>query len=71
MGKFWDAHDLADFWDQTKGAEFAVEIESEKTYYTLDKTLSEQIQSIARKRGVSAATLLNLWVQEKLREQKT
>lgn len=70
IGEFWDAHDLTDFWDKTKEASFAVDIESEVTYYAVDKTLSEKIQSIAQKRGVTADTLINLWVQEKLQEQK-
>lgn len=71
IGDFWDVHDLSDYWDQTRPAEFEVDIESETTYYALDKNLSGQIQSIARRRGVSADTLVNLWVQEKLQEQKT
>ena len=69
IGDFWDAHDLSDFWDQTEKVEFEVDIKSEITYYSLDKKLSEQIQSIAQRRGVSADTLINLWVQEKLQEQ--
>lgn len=70
IGEFWDTHDLADFWDRTKSVKFKVDIESEVTYYALDNKLSEKIRSIAKKRGVSADTLLNLWVQEKLREQR-
>ncbi|MCK4426985.1 MAG: hypothetical protein KAW16_00725 [candidate division Zixibacteria bacterium] len=70
IGEFWDTHDLADFWDRTKSAKFEVDIQSEVTYYALDSNLSEKIRSIAKKRGVSADTLLNLWVQEKLREQR-
>ena len=69
IGDFWDAHDLSNFWDQTKKVEFEVDIQSEITYYSLDKKLSEQIQFIAQRRGVSADTLINLWVQEKLQEQ--
>ncbi len=71
IGDFWDTHDLADLWGRTKEAEFEVAIESEITYYALDKILSEQIQAIAQKRGVSPDTLINLWLQEKLQEQKT
>jgi hypothetical protein len=71
IGDFWDTHDLSDYWDQTKPVEFEVDIESETTYYAMEKNLSKQIQSIARKRGVSADTLINLWVQEKVQEQKT
>lgn len=68
IGEFWDAHDLADYWNETEEAEFAVDIESEVTYYAVGKKLSEQVRSIARKEGISADTLLNLWVQEKLRQ---
>src|SRR3989338_2227568 len=71
IGEFWDTHDLSDFWDKTKEASFEVDIESEITYYAVDKMLSEKIQAIAQKRGVTADTLINLWVQEKLQEQKT
>ncbi len=71
IGDFWDTHDLSDYWDQTKPVEFEVDIESETTYYAMEKNLSKQIQSIARRRGVSADTLINLWVQEKVQEQKT
>lgn len=70
IGEFWDTHDLSDFWDKTKSASFEVDIESEVTYYAVDKILSEKIQAIAQKRGVTADTLINLWVHEKLQEQK-
>jgi len=66
IGEFWDTHDLAEYWDQTELAEFEVDIQSEVTYYALDRQLSERIQAVAKKRGVSANTLLNLLVQEKL-----
>ncbi len=71
VGEFWDAHDLSDFWDKTEEALFAVDIKSEVTYYAVDRELSERIQSVAQKRGVSADTVINLWIQEKLQEQKT
>jgi hypothetical protein len=69
IGDFWDTHDLSDFWDRTKRVDFDVNIESEITYYSLEKRLAKEVQSIAQKRGVSADTLINLWVQEKIQEQ--
>ena len=71
IGEFWDAHNLADYWDQTEPTEFEVDIKSEVTYYAIDNELSTKIQAIAKRCGISADTLLNLWVQEKLQEQKT
>lgn len=70
IGEFWDTHDLADYRDKTESVEFEIDIQSEVTYYAVDKELSAKIQAIAKRRGVSADTLLNLWLQEKLEEQK-
>lgn len=70
IGEFWDSHDLSKFWDKTKHARFDVAMESEVTYYAMDKKLSQEVQELAHRRGVSADTLVNLWIQEKLREQK-
>lgn len=69
IGEFWVSHDLADYWNKTEPVEFEVDIQSEATYYAIENELSSKIQSLAKKRGVSASTLLNLWVQEKLSEQ--
>ncbi len=70
IGEFWDTHDLSKHWDKTKPVTFNVAMESEVTYYAMDYKLSAEVQKIAHRRGVSADTLVNLWVQEKLREQK-
>jgi hypothetical protein len=69
IGDFWDTHDLSEFWDQTKKVKLEVDIRSEITYYSLDKKLADQVQSLAERRGVTTDTLINLWVQEKLQEQ--
>jgi hypothetical protein len=66
IGEFWDTHDLSDYWDQTKPAEFEVDIQSEVIYYPVEMRLSAQITNLAKQRGVSPETLLNLWLQEKL-----
>ncbi len=68
IGEFWDTHDLADYGEQTQPVEFEVDIQSEVTYYPLDITLAAEVYSVAKRRGVSPETLLNLWVQEKLQE---
>lgn len=67
MGEFWDTHSLADYWDQTEPAEFNVNIER-PNHYAVDRTLNEQVQALARQRGVSAETLLNLLIAERLYE---
>jgi len=69
IADFWDTHDLSDVWGKTRATDFQVDIQSEVTYYSLDKTLSKKVQSVARNRGISTDTLINLWIQEKLQEQ--
>jgi len=68
IGEFWDTHDLADFWDKTRPVEFEVKIDSEVTYYAIDRKLSDGLQKLSAQRGISSETLLNLWVQEKLKK---
>lgn len=69
IGEFWDTHDLGDYWDQTTPVEFEVDIQSEAVYYAIESKLSAKISRIAKKRGVPAETLLNLWLKEKLGEE--
>jgi len=68
MGEYWDHHDAGEVWDQTKPAEFDVDIRRERTYYSIGRALSEKLVQIARGQGISAETLLNLWIQEKILE---
>ena len=70
IGEFWDKQDLSEVWEKTRAAAFEVNIESEISYYAIDRMLSEKLQTLAQKRGVTADTLVNLWLQEKLQEQK-
>jgi len=67
IGAFWDDHDATEFGDQTEVA-FEVNIKSQRKYYALDSRLSSQLRQIAEKRGIIEETLLNLWIQEKLKE---
>ncbi|MBD2480765.1 CopG family antitoxin [Planktothrix sp. FACHB-1365] len=72
IGEFWDEHDTADYWEQTYPVEFTINLgpKSQVTYYGIDKSLSEKISAVAQQKGISAETLLNLWVQEKLQEER-
>lgn len=66
MGEFWDEQDLGQVWEQTQEAQFEVELESTVAYFPVETTLAAQLRQVAQQRGVSAQTLLNLWVQEKV-----
>ncbi|HEY9246469.1 MAG TPA: hypothetical protein VIO11_06445 [Candidatus Methanoperedens sp.] len=38
IGEYWDEHDLAEHWEETKPAGFEVDILSETTYYAVDNS---------------------------------
>ena len=69
LGEFWDTHDLGDFWEQTERVELDVDIRSSAIYYPIESALAARLSAMAGERGVSAETLLNLWLQERVAEE--
>ena len=67
IGSFWDDHDATEFGGQTN-AEFDVDITSQRRYFPVDSRLSLKIKDVAKQRGISEETLLNLWIQEKVNQ---
>ncbi len=66
--EFWDSHDLADYWDLTREAEFDVDIQRRVFLTALEPELAKKLSECARKQGVSTETLINVWLSEKLAE---
>jgi len=62
--EFWDTHSIADYWDQTHEIK-DVKINLVRRHFRVDAELARKIDRIARQRGVSAETLVNLWLKEK------
>jgi hypothetical protein len=54
-------HEMLRFGD----VECEIDIKRRTFLVPLDRDLYRKVQSIARKRGVSAETLLNMWILEK------
>lgn len=69
VGEYCDNHDVSKAWGKTKKVKFDVEIETEATYCAIEKSLSEKVQSIAKKKGVLSDILVNLRLQQKIQEQ--
>lgn len=66
IGKFWDEHDLSDFWDQTEPVEIEVDLRESLMYYPLSENLSNRLREAAKAQGVKPGDLLVSWVKEKL-----
>jgi hypothetical protein len=64
IGEYWDSHDLAENWDETREVELQINLESSVIYFAVEKALAEKLRAAAKNHGVSPETLLNVWVQE-------
>ncbi len=64
---FWDEHSFLDY-DDIEEVEFDVALRGEKHYFAVDRELAKRIHAIARTRGISVETLVNLWLTDKLKE---
>lgn len=67
IAEFWEAHSLADYWDQTQEADFEVRAKRRRRV-TLEPSIYEHIESQARARGLLPETLVNLWLAERLQQ---
>ena len=70
MADFWDTHSLADYWDQTEPVEdFEISEHARRRYLvSVDKELLERVKPIARIRGLSIESLINLLLEQRLHE---
>ena len=71
IGEFWDSHDATDNLDDSEDVEFEVDLGADVNYFPIAKSLTEQLRIIAEKEGISTNTLINIWIQEKLKEQES
>jgi hypothetical protein len=67
LSDFWDTHSSADYEDDMEPVEAQIDLSSSKVYCPVAKDLLRQVRQQARQQGVSTETLINLWLQEKLR----
>ena len=65
IGEYWDTHELP---EDTPEVDFTVEFDSDvhRFYFAIENSMGERVQTVAANHGVSAETLINLWVKEKL-----
>jgi hypothetical protein len=67
LSDFWDTHSTADYEEVMEPVEVEIDLSSSKIYCPVAKDLLRQVRKQARQQGVSTETLINLWLQEKLR----
>jgi hypothetical protein len=67
--EFWDGHSTADDWDQTHEVGFEIAL-NPRHRVVLASDLAEELRLLARQQGVSVETLVNLWLQERIRRPR-
>jgi hypothetical protein len=65
IGAFWDTHDFTDYDTATPDVVVAF-----RHTIAIEMNLYTAIEREAQARGVSAETLINLWLQQKLRDDR-
>jgi len=65
-GAFWDNHDLTDYPEDTREVPCEVDLRRRVFLTALEPELAERLGAYALRQGVSAETLVNVWVAEKL-----
>jgi hypothetical protein len=69
MAEFWDTHSLADYWDQTEPATFDIAPDARRHYLvSVDREVLARVRRLAHLRGVSIESLVNLLLDQRLRE---
>ena len=69
VADFWDIHSLADYWDETKPVEFEIEATARRRYLVaLDPELLERVRHLARTRGLTTESLVNLFIEQRLQQ---
>ena len=70
-GEFWDTHDLGDYWDQTEPVEMTFHLKRKQHLFAIAPELADALQEAASARGISAETIANLWLRERLTNEQS
>jgi hypothetical protein len=67
--RFFEAHDLGEYWEQLPEAQIDFEIEKRRHLFTLEEEIADKLTEIARSRHIPSEGLINLWLKEKTRKK--
>jgi len=70
---FWDTHNFADYWGEFKDVKVIIDLKKPKDdtlIVRLQKGFRNQLEKIARSKGLNVSTLARMWLIEKLQTTK-
>ena len=68
--RFFDTHDLGEYWERLPEAEFEVDLGRPRHLVSIDPRIATKLTRIAREKKTTSQGLINSWLQEKIREQE-
>lgn len=71
--EFWDTHSFADYWNEFKDVDLVVDLhkaKEETLIVRLQKSLKDQLEKLAKQKGVSLSTLARILLTERLQAIK-
>ena len=66
--KFFDTHDLGEYWTEMREAHFKVDIKKKTHLFAIDTELANKLTDIAKSRKLSSDVLISTWLKEKFQE---
>ena len=64
--KFFDTHDMGEYWGQMQEADFDLKIKRRKHLVAIDEELIPKLNEIAKSKRVSSQKLINTWLKERI-----
>ena len=64
--RFFETHDLGEYWDQMPEANFDIAIQRRTRLIAIDERIADQLTQIAKSKKTTSGTLVNSWLREKI-----
>ena len=68
--EFFETQDLGEYWDQMPKAHFDFDIKRRTHIFAIDEDLADRLTKVAKAKRIPSETLINVWLREKLLEQR-
>jgi len=67
--KFFDSHDLGDYWDSLPEVDFEIEIRTRRNLFRIEDKVARKLNEIARKKKVPSQVLIDTWLRERVSKE--
>ncbi|MFH1287756.1 MAG: CopG family antitoxin [bacterium] len=66
--KFFDTHDMGDYFDAMPEVKFEVDIKRKAHLFSIDISIADKLTAIAESKKIPSGYLINKWLKEKIQE---